>query len=553
MPTAAPEWRAAAAGGAVCLWSTGFIANRRELSAEVGPTPAPSDPGLLERLFGKLGDRAAEHIAGSFAWIVWEPGRRRLVSVGDRQGMASLYYSIAGDTFLLATSFEDLLRQLSRPPVLHRRAAAEHLVGEGPLPGETFCDGVAVIERGQVLDVVDACDIKSRHYWSIEPRPVRRASDAEHASAFRDLLFQVVEEYLPAAPFGVTLSGGLDSTSVTAALVVSSPGRSPVPLLWTAPELPEADERAQAHTVCRLYGLRPEEIRADLLWPLRHRDRPRVDPADPLSSPYEEVWEATFERARERGLRVLFTGASGDNLFGGNAFSYPDLVLTGRWLELARQLREHLPHSELGLRRILHTMVLAPIRQAYLPRRRRPAGPDWLTEESWELIAGARDQERLPYWLLPGRKQHLRQMRERILPRIMAHLTRRAAAHGIELRNPLLDHRLFELAASLPTSQVFRAAERKIVIRNAMRPYLPAEVIDRRTKIYPVAIFERGVREREARKVEALLTGMRAAELGFVDEEKLRSAYRDYRAGKDRSARFWHALTLESWLREYFA
>jgi asparagine synthetase B (glutamine-hydrolysing) len=195
-------------------------------------------------------------------------------------------------------------------------------------------------------------------------------------------------------------------------------------------------------------------------------------------------------------------------------------------------------------------MLLAPIVRAYLPRRRPTPAPDWLAGDCREELQA---EEAPPYWMLPGRKQHLRQMRERILPRMMTHMSRRAAEHGIELRNPLLDHRLFDFAASLPTAQLFRAAVRKVVVRNAMRPYLPPEVVDCRSKVYPVAIFERGLREREVAKVQALLTGMRAAELGLVDEGRLRAAYRAYRAGTSRSARFWHALTLESWLREHFA
>ena len=121
------------------------------------------------------------------------------------------------------------------------------------------------------------------------------------------------------------------------------------------------------------------------------------------------------------------------------------------------------------------------------------------------------------YRLLPGRFARLQLLRDPHLPLTLGELARRAAQHGIELRQPLVDHRLIEFAASLPTGQTFRAAERKVIVRHAMRGRLPDEVLDRREKIYPTTIARRGLAEREQAKVRSLITNMRAAELGLVD------------------------------------
>ena len=74
-------------------------------------------------------------------------------------------------------------------------------------------------------------------------------------------------------------------------------------------------------------------------------------------------------------MSCLFSGASGDNLFGSNAYAYPDLLLTLRWVELAHQLRRHLPRSEMGAARVIRTMLLAPIQRRYLPFLDRPEPP----------------------------------------------------------------------------------------------------------------------------------------------------------------------------------
>lgn len=158
----------------------------------------------------------------------------------------------------------------------------------------------------------------------------------------------------------------------------------------------------------------------------------------------------------------------------------------------------------------------------------------------------------MPRWMLPGRRERLRILQGPSLPAVARLTTAHAAHHGIDLRHPLIDHRIVEFALSLPTSQTFRAAQRKIIVRNAMRGLLPASVVDRRDKVYPAAIAHRGLRERETAKVWALMTNMRAAEMGFVDEARLREEYQRYLDGKTQSTLFWHTLTLEAWLRLYF-
>jgi asparagine synthase (glutamine-hydrolysing) len=131
-------------------------------------------------------------------------------------------------------------------------------------------------------------------------------------------------------------------------------------------------------------------------------------------------------------------------------------------------------------------------------------------------------------------------------------LRRHAAAHGLAVRSPLLDHRLAEFAVRLPVDQTFRAGQRKIILRNAMRGVLPDAVVDMWGKIVPTVIADRGLREREQEKVRGYMRNMRAADLGYVDEAPLRQAYDDYVVGKTDSTMFWFAITLEDWLRRYF-
>jgi len=126
-----------------------------------------------------------------------------------------------------------------------------------------------------------------------------------------------------------------------------------------------------------------------------------------------------------------------------------------------------------------------------------------------------------------------------------------ATSFGLQLRHPLLDHRLFELAARLPSTACYRAGYHKLVLRQLMRQRLPESVSATRDKTVPVALFHRGVRGEGRSKVWPLLHDMRADALGLVDQGRLRRAFQRYLDGED-DFTFWRAASLEDWLRRHF-
>ncbi|HVR98369.1 MAG TPA: asparagine synthetase B family protein [Thermoanaerobaculia bacterium] len=533
------------------LWSAGFILNRREIGARINAREEISDLQLAETLYKRFGSEAPQWISGPFAWILWDGDRQRFIAVRDRLGIHEIYYRATEAAILLCGDIEPLLA--SHPRVVNTRAVLEHVHGRAPAAHETFYQGISAVEPGGLL-IATRRTIETTIYWRRELRPLLRLpDDASYARSFCDLFLPIAAEYAPAGEAGVTLSGGLDSTTVAAAIREAAPATHLTAFSWTALELPEADESQASAAVCRHLGCRAVTLAADQHWPLRTDPGIRPEPVSPLFNFYADLWDATFRTVREHGVRVLFSGLGGDNLFGGDVFSYPDLLLTGRWWKLASEIRMQRRYSELSVPQLVRWMTLAPIANTYIPARERSRAQSisWLGDRLRQE-APVESQE-LPRRLLPGRRQRLRSLQDPRLATIASLSTRQAARYGIELRYPLLDHRLFEFAAALPTAQTFAAGQRKIILRNAMRGRLPDAVVERRGKIYPEAIFRRGLREREQAKVWALMTDMRVAEMGFVDERRLRAAYDDYLAGRDRSASFWRALTLEVWLRRYFA
>lgn len=538
------------------VWSQGYIANCAELVNQLGLQGMPDDSELLYILFRRFGVEAPKFITGTFAWILWDSQSQALLVARDRIGNHNFYYTTLNGTFWVASQLEILLELEEIPHKPNPRSIVAHMTGCAPLASETFYSSIHEIEPGGWLRL-QAGNLRMGHYWRVQPQPLLKlSSDAEYAQALRELLFRVITEHAPTGEAGITLSSGLDSTSIAAVIRHCAPQTRLTALCWASPEVPVADESQFSAEVCSFLDIPSIQLRADIYWPMSGSDGIRTFAATPFTGYYPEIFDETLITASQKGIGVVFTGMSGDHLFGGNVFAYPDLLLTGRWLELARQIRYHLPRSTMGLSlyQIIRGMILSPIRGAYLPGWRIDASPPapWLRPPYDELYRENFGHPPQVRFMLPGRLGRLRLLSHPTLPYYAAVMNRQAASHGIEFRYPLLDHRLIEFAASLPSEQTFRASQRKIIVRNAMRGLLPSSVLEMWDKILPTEIFHRGLREREQAKAWHLLTNMRAAEMGFVHEPTVRQAYQDYLSGKTDNTLFWHTLTLEDWLRRWF-
>lgn len=521
----------------------------------VGRPDESAERVLLALLYDHFLLDTPRHVTGNLSWILWDERRRRLVAVGDRLGLYPLFSCARGGVLYLATTLEPLIALAgpSSPTFIEPSTVAAYLCGQAAPGDRTFYRGIAAVPAGTYL-VATPERVMAGRYWQLYPRPLlRRRDDAGYAEALTEQLAQILPDHVAEAPSAaITLSSGLDSTSLAVHLRQTSPGLRLTAFYGVATELPEVDESAGSLAVAERLGLPAVPVAQDRHWPLRTDPGLRPRREDPRFNCFTDFWDAVFTRMREQGERILFTGQGGDHLFGGNVFAYADLLLTGRWRRLAADLRLH---QRLWDRRpawIWRWMILGPLARAYLPLPRRGTLPAWLGGPLRPLAQAAGSWTHSDWRFLPGQRQRIDLLRDRVWLEETRSMNDLAAQHGVELRNPYLDHRLLEFATSIPAEQTFEGGVRKGIVRRAMAGRLPEEILTRHRKIMATTLFQRGLRERETAKVWQLLTGMRAAELGWVDEGLLRAEYQSYLDGTTRRTRFWHALTLEAWLRRWF-
>ena len=535
-----------------CPWFTGFIANRSHLVKELDLPQNITDCQLLVHLYQRHGSRTAQYLTGQFAWILWDGKRRELIAAGDRMGNHGLYYTLSGDSVLLSNRVEPLLNELPGSATLNSRSIVGMLHGDAPLAGETFYENINAVEWGGLLTITPK-NIHNTLYWKLEPQPLLRlSSDTEYADALRELLFKVAAEYTPPYPSGIMLSSGMDSTSAAVSICRAVPTADLTAFTWATPGLPEADESHYASLVSKHLDIPMVNIRVDLYWPLSSLEGIKTPKSEPCYNGFAEAWSETYREVNQRKINVLFTGSGGDNLFGGGINAYPDLLLSGRWIQLVRQFRTQLTETKMTFKKMVRRHILVPIFKAYMPGWPKPKSPvPWLGKQYHDLYRETFGRTELSRCLLPGRQLRLVVLGFPSLRLAMARGNAEGEAHGIQFRHPLLDHRLIEFAASLPASQSFRPGNSKFILRNAMQGYLPGDVLNLQDKIIPLPLAHRGYREREREKLWPLLTDMRAAAMGFVDEKQIQAAYKDYLEDRG-TTMFIYAAVLEDWLRRYF-
>jgi asparagine synthase (glutamine-hydrolysing) len=537
--------------GQLLVASRGFIANAREIRERLDLEESVATPELLLASYRRWGSAASGRLCGPLSWVVTDGEGQRLTAVACRTGHPRLYYRVAGQRLRVAGSVDALLEGAASADDIDESAVAAFLSGAPPPRDRTFFRSIRAVPPGHAL-TAEQGRWRSRPYWQLDPgRELRLASDGEYGEALLSEARRIVSEYLPNGTCGMSLSGGVDSSSLAVVLEDLGAGGSVVAFSLVAAEIEDSELSAE---VARHLGIARRGIEWGDCWPLSGREGLVTRLESPNAALFGEAFERLLGEVERGGIRVLLTGWGGDGLFGGSVFSYPDLLLTGRWLELARQLGPELRSVDKAPVGLLIESLARPLASpllAWSRRYRLPPAP-WLLPRYRRLYRDTVDTRGLRPFVLPGRRKRWWLLTHPGEIHSLEPQVRACERAGVDLRNPFSDHRFKEFAVRLPSTQTHRGHERKFVARNLLKTALPESLVARLGKHLAGSLAMRGLRERETAKVWALLDGMRAAELGIVDERRLRAQYADLVAGRNEDYRIWFALSFEAWLRQHF-
>ena len=559
----------ASSDGRVMLVFNGEIYNYRELREELRAGGAmfhtDGDSEVIIAAWQRWGPQCVSRLHGMFAFAIYDLEARSLFLARDRLGVKPLFYAALSDGSLI---FASELKGLIAHPLLRREVdplAIEDYLAWGYVPDHrSILTGVHKLPAGSSLLLRHDRALPAPNQWwdvSFAERRKGRAADLE--AELLHLLRQAVSSRMVAdVPLGAFLSGGVDSSSVVALMAEAS--GAPVKTCSIGFDVAGLDETSYADQVARRFAtdhrartVSPDDFdHADDLaamfdepfadasalptWRVCQLARETVtvalsgDGADEALAGYRRH---AFQHGEDR-LRAILPQSLRGPVFGGLGAIYPKADWAPRPLRAKSTLLALAGSSEQGYARAIGVTPPELRQTLYSPDFLRERG-EYRAEQPFEAMmrsAPARsglDRAQyadLRFWL-PGD--------------ILTKVDRTSMSVSLEAREPLLDHRLIEFAATLPEGLRMKRGQGKWLMKKAMRRYLPDEILYRQKQgfVTPIADWFRGPLAGAAR---AISSSTSLARTGWFDTRRLGDIAEAHISGRsDHSRLLWQLLMLD--------
>ncbi len=516
----------------VCLAFAGRLDNKDEMAAHLDGRNVrlrtASDAETILKSYLQRGHTFLSSLLGDFAFVIWDRRRHVLLCARDPLGVAPLYYRSSGKDFCCGSSLRQVLPASVSGDDLNEGMIGEYLACAVRSQEETLYRNVFRLPPAHVIEVSSG-RMRMWRYWNIDPgREIRYGEEGDYAEHLRDLLREAVRCRLRStAPVGVMLSGGLDSSSVTCvAEALRREERPGHPALETFSQTYPGlgcDESPWIRTVVDGRDLVSHLLPAQQQGSTWYAEQARTH-LDFPGYPDDGSTLALLGAAKEQGIRVVLTGYGGDEWFSGSRWHYADLLRKLRLGDLLRRAGSDealaaVPGSRRSAIIKYGLWPLAPVklREAARAMMGRSAVPAWVDSAfarridlegriRHEIVRGpfrSFARAELQATLEDGGLSHGLEMEDRL-----------AARAGVEQRHPFHDRRVVEFAFAIPEEQRCRPGMHKWILRRAMEPILPPDLLRRPGKAEFSDVFAGALHEVGGAEAFA---GLAAAGRGWID------------------------------------
>ena len=545
-----------------------YVELRDELKQRGHVFRTTSDTEVLLRMYAEYGESFVKRLNGMFAFLLYDAHRRIVLAARDHFGIKPLYLAEAPDGALLfGSEIKALLAYPGMRAVPDADGIRDYLTFQFVLGDRTMFSGVRKLAPSHQLEISLATGRQRvTKYWSPDFGLDRHHTEEYFIERTRELLEDSVRLQLRSdVPVGAYLSGGLDSSIVATLAARHAPIEA-----FTAvfPEGPGFDEGPYAREVAASLGIRLHEIvptEAEftdvlprLIW---HMDEPAAGPG--LFPQY------VVSGLARRHVKVALGGQGGDEIFGGYArylVAYLEQALKGAIFETNVEgyhivslvsvvqnlpaLREYMPM----LKQFWRAGLFEDMDRRYFRLVDRAGGavslfsPEFRasydSEDVFARFASVFNAPETPSYF--NRMTHFDVMNG--LPALLQVEDRVSMAHSLESRVPLLDHRLVELAATMPARLKFEGGQLKYLLKRAAGDLVPPSILMRKDKMgFPVPL-QRWFRGDSREFVLDILQSDRARKRGIFDPDAIES-HLDIEAPFSRQ--IWGMLNLELWFQRF--
>jgi asparagine synthase (glutamine-hydrolysing) len=526
-----------------------------------------SDTEVLLQLYDVHGDDFVKGLDGMFAFGLWDSRRRRLLLARDHMGQKPLFFARTGGAFAFASEVKGVLATGLVPRAVDL-TGLYHYISLRTIPDRhTLIAGVEKLPAGHIA-VFENGECRLSRFWSFSFRKKMKGTEAEILDSLDQRLQQTVEDHLLSdVRVGTFLSGGVDSSLMTAIMARKSP--EPIPTFSIGVREESFNELPYARLVAQQYGTEHHEeiAQADLLHLVPKMIWHMDEPADPFG-----VGVFLVSRLASKHVKVVLSGDGGDELFAGyDRFSgqrlaeFVRLLPAGVRRTVVRRLIDALPEG-FGYKaftqklRWLNEMSLLRAGERYAEsmsflRFTEEAKQRLFTQRVRDQLRNVDSREKILEHFDSENADELvdRMLYTDLMTRMPDHLLpivdRMAMAHGLEVRPPLLEHRMVEFAAEIPASLKLRGTTLKYALRRVAARYVDPSLVTRRKQGFgfPIAHWLRSEMSGFLRHVVAQ---SRWIAQGIFEPDTVNLLVEEHLAGKrDHNFRLWILMNLEIWHR----
>jgi asparagine synthase (glutamine-hydrolysing) len=562
--------------GTVWLTFGGEIYNhldlRPELEAKGHVYRSQTDSETIVHLYEEEGPRCVERLHGMFHYAIWDGRTRELHLARDRLGKKPIYYAHTDGGFVFASEIKAVLEHPALTAELDEEAFFHYLTfvcAPAPL---TMFKGIRKLGPAERMTVRASGELEIESYWSSlseqAAADVAGLSEPELAERLLALLRESIRRRMMSdVPFGVFLSGGLDSSTNVA--LMSELMDEPVRTFSVGFEgYDKYNELGYARTIARRFGTDHHEISIDaadleafvpdLVY---QQDEPL---ADWVAVPLYYV----SKLARDNGTVVVQIGEGSDELFHGYSHYHSharfDLRYSPPFQHVPRPLRRALSGAATAFalrfgRFVGHAQALeqaagrrhafwggaiayhGALKERVLANGRPYPDSYAIVERFWREAERQRPEADLL------QKMTYLELKNRLAELLLMRVDKMTMANSVEARVPFLDHELVQFAVALPPEMKVRGRSGKYLLKRTVAGLLPDEIVNRPKQGFSAPVSE-WFRGELGRRAQQEIRGSSLAERGLLDYEAIDDLWRAHRAGRgDWAFQLWNVYNVSAW------
>lgn len=552
-------------GNYVCF--NGEIFNYLELKQELGGSyRTESDTEVILKAYERWGEDCVNHFNGMFAFALWDEKKHSLFCARDRFGIKPFYYAVQEDCFFFASEIKALLPFLDDIQT-DVEGLKDYLTFQFCLYGKTMFKGIKELEPAHRILVSDG-QVEVRRYWQIYYELDWDHTETYFQNRLEELIYDSIRLRIRSdVPIGGYVSGGIDSSVIAAIASDMVKGKNFAGFTGKFSCGEEFDESRYAQEVADEHSfplyqmdIKPQNFSENIRKVIYHLDEPVAGPG--------AFNQYMVSQLAAQYRKVVLGGQGGDEIFGGYTrylVAYFEQCIkgaiegtmnSGNFIVTYESIIPNLvslKNYKPMLRNFWKDGLFEALDKRYYRLINR--APDIADCIRWEALGDYNPYDTFEHFFDAGNVGHgsyFDRMThfdfKSLLPALLHIEDRMSMAHGLESRVPLLDYRLVELAATIPSNFKLKNGDMKYIFKKTMASVLPKSIQERKDKMgFPIPL-NAWLKKELKYFVEDVFSSHRAMQREFIDN---RPVMNKIQKEEEFGRNIWGLLSLELWQQEF--